>query len=190
MLRENSKAQMSAPFELVIAIIIMMFVLSIGYFAMQQTHQQVCKEKITKKLVDFKMALERALTRKEPVSIFFDLPNECYADELEEIKIVEKDDVHICEAYCGVSQPRCMLLQYTAKKSIEGSEATFGKTLCLNIPTFTTFPSSAGVCLDRSEDGYILVDLSYEVKQGFYELINVTKTGDVPTICAYLRTRR
>lgn len=179
MLLMNERGQEEAPFELIVAVIIMGFVLIVGFLAMQQIQKDICLQKINKQIGDFRINMENVVTKKGSVSILLDFPNECYPDEKEEFRIVHIDDKYLCENYCEGMRQDCMVLSY--RNPVRGLRE------CINIPPETNFPTEAGAMACPEMDNYELQDLMVDIPQGKYMLLNKSITGSNPTICAYLR---
>ncbi|MDP2973957.1 MAG: hypothetical protein Q8N60_02810 [Candidatus Diapherotrites archaeon] len=185
--RLTAKGQESAPFELLVAVIIMGFVIFIGTSVMQQVNCEKCKGETNKELNDMVTALNDAETRSPIQTISFFLSG-CFNQEEEKIWIEDEDDPDVCAAYhCGEKQ-LCTLLKYYGNGC-----GGFSIIRCLDISPETYFPSTPdGRCEDRK--GMQLVnfeDMDEPIatggnKQGNYLLVNKKGQGDTfSTICAY-----
>ena len=181
----NRKGQEGAPFEMLIAVIIMGFVIFAGLNAMREVTNQRCVGQTNAKLEEFKTVIETAVSQKSPQTINFRLSG-CFDEADETIKISDWDDATFCADLCGSPKKLCSLLEY----SNTGSNP-FHERKCLDIPPYAIFPSQkfAGAkCEDWTDDGYELEDLDYEARQGDYILVNKSSAIDsTPTICAYRR---
>ena len=180
----NNKGQESAPFELLIAVIIMGFVIFVGMHAMGQLKTEQCEGQIEKMLEDFKTKLEITVNNRSPQNINFSLPA-CYSSNTETIEITEHGDARLCAAYCGAAKDYCLLLRYTGP--------AFSIRSCLNISPGTAFPGPGGSdtkCPAELEDfpDASLVELRNPAgfPEGRYLFINKTSGLDAfPTVCAY-----
>ncbi len=108
----NRKGQESAPFELLIAVIIMGFVIFVGMNAMKELSLQKCKGETESKLESLKTALQIVVTQKSPQSISYNTSS-CFNPDKEITKLVEKTDPLVCANYCGVAKNVCTILQYS-----------------------------------------------------------------------------
>jgi hypothetical protein len=177
----NSKGQESAPFELLIAVIIMGFVIFAGMQAMRQLWLQKCFGTTDAKLEELKTLVETSVSQKSPRTINFRLSG-CFNEGDETIEITDRDEPGICADYCGSPKPLCSLLEYS-----NSGTSSFTMIKCLEIPPDTFFPSqkySGGRCTPR--DDSLLIDLEEDMPQGDYLFVNETLATDTfPTICAY-----
>jgi len=174
----NRRGQEAAPFELLIAVIIMGFVIFVGLQAMDQLNSQKCYNETNAKLEEMKTKIEKVVTDRSSQQINFNLSS-CFNPRDESIRVVNHSESHVCAEYCGVAKNLCTLLQYYYSGS-----GGFSIRKCLNISPDATFPSTTGRCPPR--DGYELIDFEDEAVQGNYLLVNKTGvTSTYPTICAY-----
>jgi hypothetical protein len=177
----NRKGQESAPFELLIAVIVMGFVIFIGLQAMNILNEQKCYNEIDAKLEEMKTKLEAVVTERSSQQIVFQLSS-CYNPKEERIYISDEAEPRICAAYCGTARNICTLLNYFYSGKNTGSAFSIRK--CINISPDTVFPYLAGNCPDRPDEE--LIDFRDEITQGTYLLVNKTAvTSTYPTICAY-----
>ncbi len=179
----NARGQEAAPFELLIAVIVMGFVIFAGMNAMEQLWLQKCLGTTDAKLEEMKTVLETAVDQKSPQSINFRLSG-CFDENDEDIRIADWDEPTFCAEYCGSPKNLCTLLEYS-----NTGRRLFSIKKCLNIPPDTVFPSQrfAGAkCSTREREE--LQDFDTLIPQGDYILINKTLATDTfPTICAYRR---
>ncbi len=176
----GQKGQESAPFELLVAVIVMGFVIFVGLQAMEQLNLQRCYSETDAKLEAMKTSLETVVGQGSPQKITFRLST-CFNEEEENIRLKDYSEAPLCAEYCGSARNLCTLLQYY----YNGNKGAFSIRKCLNISPDTVFPFRAGTCPDRGED-YELVDYRDEIVQGSYNLVNKTSvTSTYPTVCAY-----
>ncbi len=170
--------QESAPFELLVAVIIMGFVIFVGLQAMDQLNQQKCYNEINAKLEEMKTKLETVVTERSPQQINFMLST-CFNQEDETIRIKDYSEPALCAEYCGAARRLCTMLQY-----YYSGTGGFSIRKCLNISPDTVFPDRVATC--PAKEQHELIDYREEVEQGYYLLINKTSvTSTYPTICAY-----
>src|SRR3989338_7931317 len=186
MLKLNSKAQEEAPFELLIAVITMGFVLVIGLVAMNQLRLQKCANELEAQLEDLKTKIEIVVNQKSPQLLDF-RQSECYNPKNEHIIISQSNNTRICSDSCASGSSICTLLEYVDSKD----GVSFRK--CLNINSSTAFipQNNAGQsCTDLSDDAAgkkILVDFKQTIVRGTYDLLNRTGANTSPIICGYCR---
>ncbi|MBN2067561.1 MAG: hypothetical protein JW744_03780 [Candidatus Diapherotrites archaeon] len=176
----NRKGQEAAPFELLIAVIVMGFVIVIGTYAINNMHWEQCKRDTEKGLNNLKNSLESITTAGSVANINFRLSG-CFDPNDEIIWIEDETGVERCVALGAGSKPLCPILKYANKD--------FSLRVPLNIPASTVFPSEPGLkCPERP--GTYLVDFEDKEmeKQGDYLLINGSSGNEaITTICAYRR---
>jgi len=176
----GNKGQEAAPFELLVAVIIMGFVIFVGLRAMAIVDEQRCYNEINATLENMKTKLETVVTERSSQSINFRMSS-CYNPRDEVIRIKDFSQPPLCAEYCGAAKRLCTILDYYNRG--EG----FSIRKCLNISPDTVFPYNPGTCPER--DGEKLVDYRNEMVQGNYLLVNKTSvTATYPTICAYRKS--
>jgi type II secretory pathway pseudopilin PulG len=192
--RMHSKGQESAPFELLIAVILMGFVLLVGYNAIQQITAQRCASITDAQLSQMAQKLENTASGKGSSQFQFSM-GECAAKvqdctqfsanastkDIQCIRLVDSVDPLICSNYCSSARDACTLVAFDSAKISSAKK-------CVDISPSTVFPSTPGSqCPDRSSDGYRLVDLKQEIKQGNYSFVKAsTLTSAQPIVCAYI----
>jgi len=181
----GEKGQVEAPFELLVAVIIMGFVIAVGLYAMNYLGQEKCRSEVDFELDELRQELElvvaNPLTSRE---VFFNIPGGCFPEKGQEIRIKDWANPDLCVSYCHTAVRLCTLLEYDAPAL--GTNPGYGTKICVNIPSDTVFPASYGGKCDLISDDYELVDLSVEIPEGTYLLINKSSGTDTfPTICAY-----
>lgn len=196
MLKLNQRAQESAPFELLIAVILMGFVLFAGYQAMERLHEQTCANTINSTLENMARNLQNVATGKGSAQLRFSFEN-CSAkmNDCENfsslststsimcVQLIDSTDPNVCSSYCSSARSICSLIQY------KGNNDTFTK--CVDISPSTVFPSQGSAqCPDRSSEGWTLQDFSSNtIQQGTYSFLKASDlTATVPIVCAYLKT--
>ncbi|MDP2666488.1 MAG: hypothetical protein Q8P05_03240 [Candidatus Diapherotrites archaeon] len=188
---------MSAPFELLIAVILMGFVLFAGFTAIQQLQQQTCVNTIHSQLEKLGRNLQNVATGKGSAQFQFSLEgcsariNDCAqfsqlasaGQEVECIQLQDSTDPNICSSYCSSARSVCSLLIYRSAK--------YDTTIkCVDISPSTVFPAQGSQqCPDRSLEGWVLQDFTTStIRQGTYSLLKGSElTATVPIVCAYYR---
>ncbi len=182
----KNKAQESAIFELLVAVVIMGFVIVIGLNAMDTITKEQCKTKTEASLDALKTKIEAVVNSRSPQSFTFRTSG-CVSSKNEVIKLIDMDNPELCASYCETNKPVCSLLVYT-DQSPKQRIPTIIK--CVNINPATNFVSATGGRCPEKE-GYVLINFNQKIEQGYYVLENMTKIEETfPTICAYLKKRK
>ena len=178
----NRAAQSSAPFEVLVSVVIMGFVLVMGYQAVTTFYEEQCKSQIRDTAQDLKAKITEAVSGNSVSLKFF--PPQCFSDENKMfLKVITSRQ--ICTSQCNESIEECLLFTYRS--------SDFSYDLCLDkVPTITNFLTSSGGCADL--DGFSTVDFRNPdpagdddiIPRGIYNLQNRTGSAEtVPKICAY-----
>lgn len=186
------KGQMSAPFELFVAVIIMGFVILIGTGMLDKVNDQVCLNSIDKQITDFKLYLEETANKKSSTKFGF-WPDNCFQESKAGINIQKKTSTTTCAAKCGKPTDSCFVIQFYSAELAGGF-----KEKCLNLPTYTSFYSDGENCFSSISaedlDGYDAIDPMYggsgdeplKIRRGSYVIRNISAAGEVyPKICVY-----
>ena len=179
----NQKGQEAAPFELLIAVILMGFVIVIGTFAAMELEKQKGEQEINQKLEDFKEALESVSKGKGQYSVNLVLPR--YGTD-QTLKMKQLSDPFRCSIYCGGSRAVCTIIEFNAT-------GVKSMNKCINISPLTEFEHQFGppvYCPDRcnADELLFLEDWREEsIPQGDYVLTSAYTAAatPVPIICAY-----
>ncbi|MFH1587114.1 MAG: hypothetical protein ABID38_04615 [Candidatus Diapherotrites archaeon] len=186
----DSKGQESAPFVVMISVIIMVFVLAIGLLAMEEFGKTQCELEMHNTLSNLKFAIENSAKGLENPDVEYKLPS-CYNPNPNESKLVIEyvDEEIICSHYCGGSSTQCNLLRF------HNQEYYGVGTVCLKINPTTTFPDGAPcddgtVPIDGDDAKYEIPEGSWENKnvitEGRYTLVNRFNVyGSSPIVCVY-----
>ncbi len=184
----ESKGQISAPFELLVAIVLMGFVLLVGFNAMQKVNFDTCVQQNDRLLEEFKTALESTVNG-ENSKVFFFLP-ECAPKKTTEngsvvlrqrVSLKREGDSAICSEYCSSSFNTCVLFSL--------SNPSFSRVKCVNISPITDFPNVCSVCPEGFEAVNLFSTETSTIPEGEYRFFNVTarSASSLPTICACKR---
>ncbi len=187
----NRKGQEAAPFELLIAVIIMGFVLAVGFMAMSELSKKQCQGSIETTMSELKTSLEIVAKGQGKTTFAFRMPP-CYTESKSRLGIRNITERIVCSRICGGNRIDCTVLEFYGY-----SEAgSYVSVLCLDIPATVDFPSDvAGSPCDP--DKYESGTIEYEVVSwkdgpiipGDYILVNeYTLMSDYPRICAYKRS--
>ena len=179
----SSRGQESAPFELLIAVIVMIFVMGFGYFAIDKLWKMDCEARIDAELEEMKTAIEACVNQGELERVKFDVP-QCFKDS--RVRISQLTDGMVCSDICQEGRQSCVSLDFL---SDDGPM----KRVCVNISINTNFegPVAGGsgtLCPEKENYGLIPInDSDVGVPNGDYLFVNKTRAGDTPAICAYVR---
>ena len=141
----KKKAQVGAPFEVLIAVILMGFVLLAGSFALKNLSENTCIGNKTQDLSELKSALREVILGSDLTikTISFESKS-CYNQMYETVKLRTYTVRSKCSAYCQGTMDNCTLLEYTyddgqnIKRPIQ--------PLCMDLPTSVDFESNPQNC--------------------------------------------
>ncbi len=177
----NETGQVSAPFELFVAMIIMAFVVIIGLQMLNNIQSQVCMASVDKELTEFKTKFEDTANNLASNKFFFS-PEKCFNENKVIIKIETLANAKQCSAKCGTPSNKCFTVMFYAPDVPNGY-----KDKCLNLPTYTSFLIEG---CDTTGDlaGYNAVDPRDAIRLGQYVTRNIAQAGDTyPKICTYYK---
>jgi hypothetical protein len=183
------KGQVSSPFELLVAIIIMSFVVIIGANMLAGVNEQVCLAGIDKSLTEFKLKLEdTALLRTSNKFEFRLNTNSCFNENDAIIKIEKYNDSKKCSSICADKTTNsCFVLIFNASDLANGFKAK-----CLNLQVYTSFvgPDDCPTS-EESLNGFesiIPTTNGQMLHSGTYILRNISPAGaSNPEICTYVK---
>lgn len=176
----DNHGQEEAPFELLIAVIVMGFVIFLGLQAMNYVTQEQCKAQIKYSASQLKAVIQDVVAGNTK-NLVFD-PPQCFEKpkDREEMRFVVIKDTLQCSQLCGSTKNECFVFLYNSKE--------YNYALCFeNVSPQTTFYTSAPVCeeLERFQP----TDLKDSISRGAFEFVNKSSSIEAfPKICAYLRT--
>src|SRR3989338_1912449 len=172
--RLDRKGQESAPFELLIAVIVMGFVIVMGLNAIFVLQRESCEGDIEKQLESIKSALEIVARGEGNQNISYLMPS-CFNEKESKLEIVERDDPQTCSFYCGGNSYNCILLsfsslEYNSLKCLKISNAIqFGQRVQDDPPKCNVLPGRDDV--GTGEPFYDLIDLRQgAIPEGYYNL--------------------
>jgi len=192
-LLRSRKGQESAPFELLIAVIVMAFVMLFGYRAIEEMQRAECKALINQELEKMRTAVENTTNQGSLEMIVFSVPA-CFKDG--KVRLDTLRNKVVCSQICKEGRDQCMSLDYWGRG--------YTKRVCVNIPMHTEFEGTAsggmGTYCDDRRSETTGSPISYELKpftdedvgvpNGTYELMNRTPPGwSKPVVCAYKKER-
>ncbi len=176
----NSKGQEAAPFELLIAVIVMTFVIMIGLTAMNVLLTKECEGRIDSQMEELKTDIEKVAGGEGKESSYFEMPG-CFSEKDSKLEIVDRDDRRICTYYCG-SGEQCTLLVFT--------NPNYHNAVCLRISSATVFlagdPCDTSKLVEGTTEYCIDQWKAEPIKPGRYILIReFSLYTDTPVVCVY-----
>ncbi|MBI2597757.1 MAG: hypothetical protein HYW50_01020 [Candidatus Diapherotrites archaeon] len=183
----SQKGQEAAPFELLIAVVVMGFVLLAGINVMGILQLEECKGTLDSQMEKIKTAIEGIVAGEGQRDFSYSLPH-CFKRSTEEDDALSKTVFEIqnvtsrqvCTAYCSGARFECMLLWFRTED--------YHNAKCLRISTATNFPEESGTCNDFSIEEFEPVDLTEGILEGQYFLVRKFDLSSAnANICAYNR---
>lgn len=179
--------QASAPFELMVAVIIMSFVMVVGYMVLDTVNTQVCLNSVDREMTEFKLALEDSVARMSSTPLVFRPEGTCFSSTKSTLKIYNEETPSVCSAVCGFAANSCYIMVFSSK-----TPGISTKRKCLNLPAFTSFQEEP-TCVDSvlQGQGYSTIDPTIEGKflPGSYIIRNISPAGHpFPMICVWYKT--
>jgi hypothetical protein len=185
----NEKAQASAPFELFVAVIIMAFVVVVGYTMLERVNDEVCLNSVDKEMTKFKTNLEETVSRKSTKQFTFTPQDRCFSSKSTTMKIELERKRDTCAARCNYPSDQCYVMTYYNPNI---SEAFRQK--CLDLPPLTTFLTGSCPIEGTGDIGYTAIDPtnpadSNRIDKGSYITKNISPAGETyPRICVYYKS--
>ncbi|MFA5741585.1 MAG: hypothetical protein WC874_01770, partial [Candidatus Izemoplasmatales bacterium] len=154
----SQRGQVSAPFELMVAVIIMAFVIIIGTSLLMQVQQQVCKNNNDKEIEKFILNLDNTVEYRSSSKFFLKF-DDCFNENKATIGIqVERagpNSSSNCNLACGRPTERCHIFVFYTP-DISGGYIS----KCLDVPEFTNFETGdacSGTEEGGAEEGYTVI---------------------------------
>ena len=184
----NQKAQASAPFELFVAVIIMAFVVVVGYTMLERVYDEVCLDSVDKEMTKFKTNLEETVSRKSTKQFTFTPQDRCFSSKYTTMKIELERKRDVCAARCNYPSDQCYVMTYFNPNVAEAF-----RQKCLDLPPLTTF--LVGSCPEEGigDIGFDPIDPtnpadSNRIDKGTYITKNISPAGETyPRICVYYK---
>ncbi len=180
----SSKGQESAPFELLIAMVLMGFVIIIGFNALDKLNFEICKGNMNQDMEQIRTAIETVVKNKSKTNVAYSLPG-CFKEDESKLRILDSEEEAYCSAYCGGGVQSCKVISFY--------NPLFSETKCLRVSQATTFPNEApcnpGVFGSAGE--YEIAnwqDQDFGIPQGQYTLkAEFNLFSKTPQVCVYQR---
>lgn len=111
-----ARGQLTSPFELLVAVVIMGFVILLGLQSMHQLCVSQYTAEVHQQLEAFKTALQDTVAQRSTRSHHFNLPTyTCGGQITVGVRLAGEKDSSKCADFCGVSKDTCWVLTYTAQ---------------------------------------------------------------------------
>jgi len=179
---KKNKAQVSAPFEILIAIIIMGFVIVAGNGALMSLSKNSCLGNKRQDFSNFVSVLRDVtfgsdLTYK---TLTFQTPA-CFDSKGEHVTLKTYIDSQRCATYCG-SGNNCLLLEY---KYTDKDNRTYIPIppICTHLPSTLTFETETSLCTDNTDHWVAINPLAGDIPNGKYKLFKENYSGSYTRIC-------
>jgi type II secretory pathway pseudopilin PulG len=184
---KDKKAQVDAPFEVLVAVILMGFVILAGSYALRNLSQNICIGDKRNDISEFRNALREVVLGSDLTFKNFHLRSKhCFNREHEYMRLVTYTDQYRCSAYCQSLATTCTLIEYYYD---DGKSKTFPiPPICADLPSainFVTTGEENDPCgtlennerlLQQSRDG------SYPITPGYYRMFR-QEMGEGTKIC-------
>jgi len=191
----NKRGQVSAPFEVLVAVVLMGFVIVAGSFALSNLSQNVCIGNKRADLSNFKEALRDVVLGSDLVIRNINFQTKaCFNERFESIQLNTYSDPSRCTAYCG-GGTTCMLLEYIYEDTDKFIRMQPIDPICMDLTTSIEFGSNPDCVSPDEEDEEALweaIDPSgTSIRPGIYKLFKQGSTSNtgVQKICL-LRKKR
>lgn len=141
---KSNKAQASAPFEVLVAVILMGFVIMAGTWALLNLNQNVCIGNKRQSMSEMKGIIEDIVMGSDldEKNVKFNI-QPCFNERFEAITLKTYTNETLCNSYCNAGDT-CTLMEYvyddnkTTRRPIA--------PMCLNIPTAINYATPASNC--------------------------------------------
>ncbi len=185
---KKQKAQMSAPFELLVAIIVMTFVIIAGNYALANLNENTCLGNKRQDFSNLNSSLREIVLGSDLAYRTIDFTTKaCYNDKYEMVRLnIISDDKDRCERICG-SGTSCVLLEYSYENPEKLDYKQPIPPICTYLPTNLQFEIGENQCapLEASEEAINPIE---KIPSGRYKIFKKSGSGANHTICM-IKTR-
>lgn len=187
--RINARGQESAPFELLVAVIVMTFVIIMGATAMDRLAREKSIGEIDAAMRDIQLAIEDVVNGTSPQrTVDFDLPG-YFKKKDSYMRLQVKQSQKTCSRYCPGAVNICTLLVFSSPDVTPIYK-------CVRISYLTQFTTDPDECAgDYEDEGYTLIDLQdtgreQPIPEGKYIIMTARGQESFPKVCAYVKPAR
>jgi hypothetical protein len=190
---KDKKAQVDAPFEVLVAVILMGFVILAGSYALKNLSQNICIGDKRQDLSDFKNALRDVVLGSDLTFKNFHLSSKyCFNRQYEYTRLVTYTDQHMCSAYCQSLSNTCTLIQYYYD---DGKRSIYPITpICTDLPSAINFVTedeyNANEICGVEENERLLrphPNGGYEITPGNYRMFRATMGDGSTKVCVVVK---
>ncbi len=149
--KDLRKGQVSAPFEVLVAVIVMGFVILAGTYALKNLSENTCLGDKKKEMGELTSSLRDVVLGSDLTfrNISFQT-KACFDAKYERIELNQYSDPARCSAYCG-GGVQCVLLEYIYEDEVKLQRKYPIQPICTGIASninFTTLYSDCGLVED------------------------------------------
>jgi hypothetical protein len=149
--KDLRRGQVSAPFEVLVAVIVMGFVILAGTYALKNLSENTCLGDKRKDMGDLVSSLRDVVLGSDLTfrNITFQT-KACFNSKAESVKLRVYNEQSKCIAYCG-NGTSCMLLEYIYNDEKKGTRYPINP-ICTGLPTTINFLVDQTECGLYSEE--------------------------------------
>ncbi len=169
--RPNKKAQVSAPFELLVAVVVMGFVILAGTYALSNLSENTC-------LGNKRQNFSEMISALRDVTLGSDLTfrnvtfttKSCFNQKYEKIQLNTYEDEGKCNAYCG-GGTNCLLLEYIYEDEDRMDYKYPIPPVCTHLPSAITFETDIERCVTDGGDEWDTINpIANDIPLGRYRI--------------------
>ena len=156
--KDLGKGQVSAPFEILVAVIVMGFVILAGTYALKNLSENTCLGDKRKEMGDLVTSLRDVVLGSDLTfrNITFQT-KACFNSKAESIQLNAYNEQSKCTAYCG-SGVSCVLLEYIYNDATKQQRKYPIPPICTGLPTTINFITDPTECALSPTDPWVLVN--------------------------------
>jgi len=187
----NKKGQASAPFEVLVAVILMGFVILAGTWALTNLSENTCIGDKRQKLSELREVIKDVVLGSDLTikNLSFDT-RPCFNQKYEKITIKTYDSPAKCAAFCGGGHT-CTLIEYVYEDNKTRKVPI--QPICLELPTSFELENNPRNCgINNGNDDWAIFDgITNNITSGRYRLFMVSSFdgGSSRKLC-FLRKKR
>ncbi len=189
---ELRKGQVSAPFEVLVAVIVMGFVILAGTYALKNLSENTCLGDKRKEMGDLVSSLRDVVLGSDLTfrNITFQT-KACFNAKAESIQLNIYNEQSRCTAYCG-SGVSCVLLEYVYNDEVKQQRKYPIPPICTGLPPTINFITVNAECGILPDDPWTLVDPVTQkiIEPGRYRLFRAeTAAGTTTANFCFLKSK-
>ncbi|MCX6803108.1 MAG: hypothetical protein NTY48_00895 [Candidatus Diapherotrites archaeon] len=188
--KSGERAQAAAPFELFVAVIIMAFVLVIGYKVLDEATTAACLNKVDKEMTGLISNIRDTVVTRSSNLFSFQPDTKCFSSKESSLKIYMEKNGRVCSAVCQKPLEECFIITFS-----NPALANATRQKCIDIPTYTSFMSEESCSMTDAplqQAGFDIInpqsDMGQGILRGQYVIRNISPGGDTyPKICVWYK---